>query len=346
METPQWLIDMPKTDLHCHLAGSTRITSLLELADQYGVALPAKNEEELRKLVVYKNKQDKSLVRYLEGIAICESVFVKPDAFSRAAYEICQDAHAENVNVLELRFGPTNYEKESLRLYAIMEATLDGIARAKRDFGMYAGVIVCGIRNDLEATKRAVELAINYQERGAIGFDLAGPEKGNRPELFEQIIMPVLRNFLPVTTHAGEADDVASIAQAIIYLNARRIGHGISLRESTKLFDFINTQRIPIETCITSNIDTGAVASLDTHPVRTYYNRGLRLAICTDNRTISDTTVTKEYMQLIEHLGFTQKMIYDIAKKGIKSAFLHIDDCIKLLDEFDHYAGNKLINGD
>jgi len=321
-QIPEWLLKMPKTDLHCHLGGSMRLETILEFGQKYGIRLPADSPEELRKHVVFKDRPEKSLQAYLNCIKICESVLVKPEAFERAAYEVCEDAKKETVNILELRFGPTNYEKQNLRLFEIVEATLSGLNKAKKELKMHTGLIICGIRTDMDATKKAADLAINYQDKGVVGFDLAGKENGYRPKLFQEIIRSVLKNFLPVTIHAGEDDTVASIAEALIYLNARRIGHGVSLRESPRIINNMNSLRTALEICPTSNVDTGCVACIDTHPVRDYFNRNLRVTINTDNRTVSDTTVTKELYLLTQNLGFSPEDIYLLAVNGIKASFM------------------------
>jgi adenosine deaminase len=338
---PKWLIDMPKSDLHCHLGGSLRIDTILDLADKHNVDIGVKTKEELENIVVYKNRQNPSLADYIAGIKICESVLTTPESFQRCAFEVAQDAAKENVNIFELRFAPTNYVKDNLKLYQIIEGTLDGLKRASEQYNIHTGLIICGIRTDIEATKKAVELAANYQDFGVIGFDIAGKENGYRPKLFEKIIMPVLQNFIPVTVHAGEDDGVASIAEALIYLNAQRIGHGVSILESKKLFDYMDNVRIGVEACITSNIDTGAVASIATHPIRTLFQRNLRIFPNTDNRTISNTTITNEYMKLINELGFTQDEVYRLARNGIKAAFMSSRERLPYLDELDKYINNN-----
>jgi len=338
VKVPKWLKDMPKSDLHCHMGGSMRISTILELASNYGIKLPVEDEAGLKKFVVYKDLPDKSLNSYLDTFEICESVLVKPEAFQRVAYEVCEDAHNEGVNLFELRFGPTNYVHDNLKLHEIMEATLDGIKKAKRNFDMNIGLIVCGIRTKIEESKQAAEIAVNYQDCGVVGFDFAGKEAGHRPKDLEKAITPVLHNFLPVTIHAGEDDTVGSIAEALIYLNARRIGHGVTLRESTKAFDYMNKTRVGLEICLTSNLDTGAVSSFQTHPVKAYYKKGLRVSINTDNRTISDTNVTNEYVVLMNELGFIQEDVFRVAKHGIKSAFIDSLTARDLLVKFDQYV--------
>ncbi|MFH0797888.1 MAG: adenosine deaminase, partial [Candidatus Woesearchaeota archaeon] len=247
---PEWLKEMPKTDLHCHLGGSVRLDTVLELASNYGIQLPATDRDKLRSEIVYKDKQDKSLASYIKGIKVCESVLIRPEAFQRAAYEICEDAHTENVRVLELRFAPTNYVHDSLRLHDVVESTLDGLRKGAKKFNMLTGLIICGIKSDMKSVREAAEVAVNYQDYGVVGFDLAGREKGYPPKMYREVIMPVLHNFLPVTIHAGEEDTVSSIAEAIIHLNARRIGHAVTLRESTKLVEYANKTRLGLEICL------------------------------------------------------------------------------------------------
>ena len=189
---------------------------------------------------------------------------------------------------------------------------------------------------------RAIEtIAVNYQDNGVVGFDLAGKERGFRPKTLIEVIHPVLDNFLPVTIHAGEEDSVASIAEAVRYLHADRIGHGITLRESGKLFNYIDEGRIALEICPTSNVDTGSVASISTHPIRAYHKAGLRISVNTDNRTISDTTLSNAYIQLMNQLGFDQRDIFMLARHAIKAAFLRSDPTKKLLNEFDKYVTSQ-----
>lgn len=342
-QIPDWLKNMPKSDLHCHIGGSMRLETLLDLADKYSVKLPADNPKDLKKKIVHKYNPDKTLSAYLKAISLCESVLVKPEAFERVAYEICEDAHKEGVNIFELRFGPTNYVNEKLRLYEVVEATLSGLKQAKTDFEMQNGLIIIGIRHDTEQKiKSAAEIAVNYQQHGVVGFDIAGKENGYRPRQFREFIDPVYLNLLPVTIHAGEEDTAESILEAVSFLNAKRIGHGIALQQNTKLRDHVNRFRYSIEICPTSNVDTGSVASIDSHPVRAYhFEDGLRMSINTDNRTISDTTVTNEFMVLHDKLGFSKQEIYKLARHGIKSAFLDLKIRDNLLNKFDEYASKN-----
>jgi adenosine deaminase len=340
---PDWLKNMPKSDLHCHMGGSMSPALVLELGQKYGVKLPADDLEGITNELVFRRKvakkgMEKSLANYIDCIKIAESVLVRPEAFEKAAYEICKDANSEGVNIFELRFGPTNYEKH-VKIYEAVEATLSGLRIASKEFNMHTGLIICGIKTNIEATARAAQIAVNYQNKGVVGFDLAGKEVGYNPKLFEDVMRPVLLNFLPVTIHAGEEGSVRHIAEALIYLNAERIGHGVALRESTKAFNYIDIRRKGLEICMTSNIDTGSVASYDVHPIREYYADDLRVSINTDNRTTSDTNITKEYMVLLDRLGFSMKDVFILEKHSIKSAFFENSKVMKqYLVELEKYA--------
>jgi adenosine deaminase len=353
-EVPEWLKNMPKTDLHCHMGGSIRLETILDLAREYHVNIHAKNVEELKKAVVHSiNYKDgtnnsidtgdadtdkKSLKKYLAGIHLCESVMKGPEAFERVTYEIAEDAKKENVRILELRFGPTNYETPEMPLFMIVESALKGLYRASEDFDMYARLIICGIRTDMDATRKAAEIAVNYKRKGVVGFDMAGKENGYRAGLFVDALKRVRYNFLPITIHAGEEDGVESISEAVADLRAVRIGHGLTLRDNQDLLEFVDKTRLCIEMCPTSNINTGAVESYGTHPIRTYLQDNLRVTVNTDNRTISDTTITNEYMQLMRYAGLTQKDILKTVNNGIKASFLNSKTTRKLLNELGEYV--------
>jgi adenosine deaminase len=321
LPTREWILKLPKSDLHRHLGGSLRLQTLIDLSREYKVPLPTTDPAELRKLLV-KDAACPSLEEYIKAHKVTESVLVTPDALERAAYEACEDAAKDAVKLLEIRFGPTNYEKHGMKLHAIVEAVLRGIKRGGLDHGVETGLLICGIRSDKDATRRAAELAVNYRRNGVVGFDLAGKEKGNGPKDFRDIFKPVHDSFLPVTVHAGEEYNSRSIADAILYLNAERIGHGITLREDGELIDLVNRRRIGIEACVKSNLGTNSVSSYQAHPVKAYYDAGMRVSVNTDNPLMADTTVTDELYRLGQEFGFTNADIKRLIKNGYKSTFI------------------------
>jgi adenosine deaminase len=316
-----WIHRLPKPELHRHLGGSVRLPTLIDLSREHKIPLPSTDPAELRKHVVM-DRGCKTLAEYIEAHKVVESVLVTPDALQRAAYEACEDASQDNVKLLEIRFGPTNYEKHGMKLHAIVEGVLKGLKRGGQQFGIETGLIICGIRTDKHATRRAAEIAVNYRHDGVVGFDLAGKEKGNGPKDFEEIFRPIHDSFLPVTIHAGEEYNWRSIADAINYLNADRIGHGISLREDSNLLDYVIRKRIGLEACLTSNVQTNSVADYQSHPFKHYYDKGVRISVNTDNPVIAGTTVTDELHKLVQEFGFTKGDIKRIVKMGYKSTFI------------------------
>ncbi len=322
-----------KTDLHCHLGGSIRLKTLVELADEQSVPLPSKDIGKLKKTI--SPSEFRSLEEYLAAFTTTESVLRDPAALERVAYEVCEDAAKENVIYLELRFGPTNYETDDLSPQRVVSSVLDGMKRAEKDYSIKTGLILCGIRTELERTREAAELAVIFQGRGVVGFDLAGAERGHRPKDLMEAFAPVLKNFVPVTVHAGEGYGAKSIEEAINYLRADRIGHGTKIQENTKLYDYVNVRRIALEVCPTSNVQTRVVSSIGTHPMLRYFRDDLRVCINTDNRTISDTTVTNELFKCSKHLGLSRGDIKSLVKAGVKAAFLQPRERTALLDRVD-----------
>jgi adenosine deaminase len=313
---------LPKTDLHCHLDGSMRLKTILELAEQQKVKLPATDEEGLAR-AIHMGEVCKSLEDYLVAFDVTLSVLQTEEALFRAAYELAIDCAAENVRYVEVRYSPVLHQQKGLKLTTIVDSVLEGLRVAKRETGIKYGVILCGIRHiNPQTSVRLAELCVAYKNRGVIGFDLAGAEMNFPAKDHKDAFQLILRNNVNCTAHAGEAYGPESISQAIHYLGAHRIGHGTRLREDGDLLNYVNDHRIPIEVCLSSNVQTGAVTDLKSHPLKFYFDYGLRVTINTDNRLITDTTVTKEMWLAHKELGLSLEDLTTIIVSGFKSAFL------------------------
>jgi adenosine deaminase len=320
--TLEYLQKLPKTDLHCHLDGSLRLSTILELAERQQVKLPADSPDRLFQLI-YPGDECKSLDDYLKAFDITLSVLQTEEALYRVAYELGEDAARENVWYLEVRYAPILHTRRGLRLPEIVEAVIQGLRKAERDFGIRTGVILCGIRSiSAEASLRMAELCVAYKNRGVVAFDLAGAEYNYPAKRHKEAFQLILNNNVNCTAHAGEAYGPESIAQAIHYCGAHRIGHGTRLREHGDLLNYVNDHRIPLEICVSSNIQTRAAADFASHPLPFYYNYGLRVTINTDNRLVTDTTVSKELLLCHQHYGFRLSDIKELIVSGFKSAFL------------------------
>jgi adenosine deaminase len=320
---PMWqrLHRLPKTDLHVHLDGSIRPRTLIELARAQGRSMPV---DDPAALADYMHVTDaRNLVDYLERFATTLSVLQTADALERVAFELVEDAAAENVRYMEVRFSPWLNTRQGLSMHAVVEAVLLGLARADTRFGTRTGVILCALRNtETHTSIEIAQVAVDFRGRGVVAFDLAGPEKGHPPAAHRDAFRVAANANVPVTIHAGEAFGPESIHQAIHDCGARRIGHGTRLAEDAELYAYVNDFRIPIEICLTSNVQTRVVDSLAAHPLRRFYDDGLVLSLNTDNRLMSATTMTDEFWRAHQDLGFDWPELRQLALMGFENAFL------------------------
>src|SRR5574341_1117432 len=323
---------LPKTDLHCHLDGSLRLATILELSKAQGVKLPAETPDGLAR-AIHAGQNCESLEDYLTAFDVTLAVLQTEEALRRVAYELAIDCAAENVRYLEVRYSPVLHTRRGLKVTTIVDAVLEGLRQAKRETGIKSNVIVCGIRHmDPTTSVRLAELAVAYKNKGVVGFDLAGAEEGNPPRHHQEAVQLILDNNVNVTIHAGEAYGPESIAQAVHYCGAHRIGHGVRLRENGDLLNYVNDHRVPLEMCPSSNVQTRSVTDLKAHPLKFYFDFGLRVTVNTDNRLITDTTATKELMIAHRELGFTLDDLTTVIVQGFKSSFLPFREKADLLE--------------
>jgi adenosine deaminase len=313
---------LPKTDLHVHLDGSLRIPTILELAAEQGVPLPGDTVETLRPYVEVGD-DCASLVEYLKAFDVSLAVMQTHDALVRTAFELAEDAARENVRYMEVRYSPILHQQKGLTLYHVVQAVLEGLAAAEKRYPIRTGVILCGIRHiGPDLSNRLADLTVAFKNKGVVGFDLAGAEEDFPAKKHREAFSRVLSNNINCTLHAGEAYGPESIHQAIHLCGAHRIGHGVRLIEDGDLLNYVNDHRIPLECCPSSNVQTKAVSRLEEHPIRLFYDLGLRVTVNTDNRMVTRTTVSEEYQRLHDVLGFTLEEIKELIIMGFKSAFL------------------------
>jgi adenosine deaminase len=330
--TRELLERLPKTDLHVHLDGCLRPETLIELARERSRELPSWDPDELRAFMHVQDATD--LVDYLDRFDITLRVMQDAEALERIAYELGEDAARENVRYMEVRYSPILNAREGLTLPQTVEAPLRGLQRAQQEFGIRTGIIICGIRNMSPLTSMDLaDLTVEFRERGVVAFDLAGAEYNYPPKKHREAFYRVINANIAATIHAGEAYGPESIHQALHYCNANRIGHGTRLWEDPTLMAYVNDFRIPLEICLTSNVQTRAVASFEAHPLRLYYDEGLVVTINTDNRLMSATTVTDEYWRAHHYLDFTWDELCSIALMGFESAFLPFKEKQALVEQ-------------
>lgn len=324
----------PKTELHVHLDGSLRPATIIALAEEHGVELPTTDVDDLGDYLFVN--EPTSLEDYLARFELTLSVMQRGSALERIAYELCEDAASENVRYMEVRYSPILHTRASLPLPETVDAPLRGMRRAEEEYGIRSRLIICGIRNmDPDVSRDLADLTIAYKNRGVVGFDLAGAEYNYPAKKHKNAFYMVRNANIGATIHAGEAYGPESIHQAIHYCGAQRIGHGTRLFEDPDLMTYIGDFRIPLEICLTSNVQTRAVADFGSHPVRLYYDEGLIVSLHTDNRLMSRTTVTEEYVRAWKHLDFQLSELANMLRNGFESAFLHRAEKLALLAEVE-----------
>ncbi|MDP8202558.1 MAG: adenosine deaminase [Candidatus Tenebribacter burtonii] len=329
----EFIEKLPKTDLHVHLDGSIRISTIFDLAKKQKVKLPADTEEELKKIVSC-DENCKSLDEYLGAFDITLSVMQTEESLIRTAFELAEDAAKENIRYLEVRYSPILHTQKGLKLTIISDAVIKGLREAEKKYNIRTGVIICGIRNmNPDKSLRLAKLAVAYKNKGVIGFDLAGAEYNYPAKDHMEAFYLALNNNINITIHAGEAYGPKSIHEALHYCGTHRIGHGTRLIEDGDLLNYVNDHRIPLEICLKSNMHTKSVPSLKQHPLNFYLDYGLRVTLNTDNRLISDTTLTDEYMLAINELGLDYTDIKNIIINGFKSAFIPYRERVVLLNK-------------
>ena len=326
------LRQLPKAELHCHLDGSVRPTTLLDLGREARVQMPKHTPEELAEFM--RVDDARTLEDYLRRFDVTVSVMQTEEALERIAYELAEDAAEDGVRYIEVRNAPILNVVQGLTLVQAIEAPLRGLRRAEKEFGIIGRFIVCALRNFTPEDSLAMaQLAVEFKNEGVVAFDLAGPEKGNPAARHVEAFRYAREHNLAVTVHAGEGDGAESVREAVQICGANRIGHGTRLIEDPELTQYVNDRRIALEICLTSNVQTRVADSYEAHPLREYFDRGLNVTLNTDNRLMSGTTLTDEYVHAAEHLGFTVDELAGIALNGFESAFLPWEERVMLIEE-------------
>lgn len=332
MLTPEQLRRLPKAELHCHLDGSVRPQTLLELGRDLRIAMPRDSADGLRDYMLVSDA--KSLEDYLKRFEVTVSVMQTTEAIERIAYELGADAAADGVRYIEVRNAPILNSRGKLSMAEALEAQIRGLEKAEKEHGIIARSIVCSLRQlPPETSMELAQLAVEYKDHGVVAFDLAGGEYGYPASHHADAFAYARKHNLAVTVHAGEGDGPRSVRDAVHACGAHRLGHATRLIEDAALTQYVNDRRIALEICITSNVQTHAAKSYETHPVREYFDRGMNLTLNTDNRLMSGTTLTDEYVYAATKLDFTFDELCTLALNGFESAFLPWEQRVKLLGE-------------
>ncbi|BBY54856.1 adenosine deaminase [Mycobacterium koreense] len=347
----------PKALLHDHLDGGLRPATVLEIAEQIGYrGLPATDETALADWFRTRSHSG-SLERYLEPFSHTVAVMQTPEALHRVADECVRDLADDSVVYAEVRFAPELHIDRGLSFDAVIEAVLAGFADGERAAAaagrpITVRCLVTAMRH-AALSREIAELAIRFRDQGVVGFDIAGAEAGYPPSRHLDAFEYMRDNNARFTIHAGEAFGLPSIHEAIAFCGADRLGHGVRITDDIevsrpggggkgvgdpvvrlgRLASILRDKRIPLEMCPSSNVQTGAVASIAEHPFDLLARARFRVTVNTDNRLMSDTTMSNEMLVLAEAFGYGWSDLERFTINAMKSAFIPFDERLAIIDD-------------
>lgn len=318
---------LPKIELHLHLDGSVRPETMYELLkDQVeGIGF-----EEFREQVSITG-ECKSLNEYLEKFALPGSVMQSEENLDRITFELLEDLHFQNVKYVEIRFAPYLHMNGGLDFDGVMESVIRGMKKGMEKYPIKANLILIGMRH--ESPEKILELVKNgsvYLNKGVVGIDLAGNEQDFPPELHKKAINLADELGYKITIHAGETGIEKNIKTSIVDLKAKRIGHGTAAIKDKDIMDLILEEKVFLEMCPISNIQTKAIENFRDYPIRAYMDYGIKPTINTDNMTVSNTKLTREYKLLMDDLNFSLDDIKELILNSVDASFLSVEEKEKL----------------
>jgi adenosine deaminase len=332
----------PKVLLHDHLDGGLRPGTVIDLAREIGYdRLPSQDEAEVARWL-QRGAHRGHLNLYLDAFQHTVAVMQTPDALTRVAAECAEDLAADGVVYAEVRFAPELHVAEGLTLAEVVEAVLAGfrIGSAGRGITVYA--LLTAMRTAARSLEIA-ELAVRYRDKGVVGFDIAGAEAGSPPSRHLDAFHYVARENFHITIHAGEGFGLPSIWEALQWCGAERLGHGVRIVDDIqvtpegtarlgRLASYVRDRRIPLEMCPTSNVQTGAAASLSEHPIGLLRQLSFRVTVNTDNRLMSGVSLSSEFAALAAAIGYGWRDFEWLTINAMKSAFAHFDERLRIID--------------
>ncbi len=342
--TPQQLLRAPKVLLHDHLDGGLRPQTIIELAAEIGHELPHSDVEELSNWF-HTGASRRYLPLYLETFEHTVAVMQSPDSLIRVARECAEDLAADGVVYAEVRFAPELHLSAGLSLDEVVEAVQEGFRQGVEATGgaIAIGTLITAMRHMARSSEIA-ELALRHRDNGVVGFDIAGAEAGFPPSRHLDAFEAIRRGNGHITIHAGEAFGLPSIWEAIQFCGAERLGHGVRIvddiverpdgsHELGRLANFVRDRRIPLEMCPSSNVHTGAAPSIAEHPIGLLMKLRFRVTVNTDNRLMSDTTMTNEFAVLVETFDLTWDDVEWLTINAMKSSFWPFEQRLQVINQ-------------
>lgn len=318
----QKIIEMPKVELHLHLEGAFTFEFLFGLIQKYGGDKQVKTIAALENKFVFKNFE-----HFIQMWFWKNQFFRKAEDFEESAYSTLKNLANQNVIYTEVFFSPWDFKDNNVSIEEITEATISGKRRAENQFNIKCNLIADLVRDygPKNAINRLDEIT-PYQASGVIGIGLGGNEQKFPPELFKEVFAEARKRGFNLTAHAGEAAGPESIWSALNNLRIERIGHGVRAIEDSDLVEYLYEKQMPLEICVNSNIKTNVFPSIESHPVRQFYKKGLNISISSDDPTMFRATITDEFISLYDHAGFSLNDIKKLTENAIHQSFISLKE--------------------
>ncbi|MDZ4716919.1 MAG: adenosine deaminase [Roseiflexaceae bacterium] len=330
-ELDDFIVRMPKVELHLHLEGSISPRALLEIAQRNDVDIPARDEAGVAQLFKYRNFSEFLAV----FMALARALRYGRD-FEQIAYELGEYLHGQHVRYAEIMLSPALYHRRGIDLSEVVQGTAAGLARAEHDFGVRTRLAFdFGRQFGVDLAWQILDVAIQHMRYGLVAWSIGGDEVNFPPEPYAEVFAAARRAGLRTMAHAGEVGGAQSVWGAVDVLGAERLGHGIRSIDDPKLITHLRERRIVLDICPTSNVRTGAVSAIEMHPLRQLYDAGVLLSINSDDPIFFATTMIDEYRLAAQAFGFGIDELTNVMLDSVHSTFLPIDEKRVLVDQFE-----------
>ena len=331
---------LAKTELHCHLDGSLSLPTIRQLSALANIDLPASDEELKHHVTAPANCEN--LLDYVEAFDYIRPLLQTKEALTLAAYDVAKQAALENVLYIEIRFAPELSMDQGLTVPETIDAVCEGLRQAQDEFGITAKALVCGMRqSDQDLTSRILAKANEVTDQDFVGFDFAGDEHHYPPQAIDALIQQVKSYNRPMTLHAGECHCPSNVVQSMAY-GIKRNGHVTALSHEPALLQSFIDNEVTGELCLTSNLQTKAAPTIEDFPYLKMKTSGARISINTDNRTVSDTDLTKEYKLYHHHFQTTPADFYQHNVDAIQASFASDEEKQELLTKLEEAYADYL----
>lgn len=312
---------LPKIELHCHLDGSVRPQTVIDIAKNEYMELPTYDVKQLTELLEAP-LECTSLVEYLNRFNLPILIMQSKESLKRITYELLEDAAKENVKYIEIRYAPALHVNKGLTLEEVVKSVLEGIEAGDKDFDIKGNLILSCLRHmGPESAMMVAEAGRKFLSHGVVAIDLCGAENQGFAKDFVEVIDKARAYGYRVTIHAGETGYGSNVVDAINLLHAERIGHGVSIIDLKEGYDLVKEKQVLLEMCPTSNLQTKIVTTYEDHPFYRFYKDGIKVSFNTDNRTVSNTSVTKECEAINKEVNMSLEDYKNIYNSSVDGSF-------------------------